>query len=205
MDGAVIHAQRDHADALSAVHDQVDGEVFDEEVGVVFQALLVERVEHGVAGAVGGGASALHRGAFAHVLHVAAERALIDRAICVAGEGHAGMLQLVNRRRGLADHVFDGVLVAQPVRPFDGVEHVPGPVVGRVVLQARRNAALRRDGVAAGGEHLGDAGGLEPGLGAAHRGAQAGAAGADDDSIIGMVDDLVGWSRHLKRLPARGG
>jgi hypothetical protein len=86
VDRAIVHAQRDHADGTPSVHDQVDREVFDEEVRVVLQALLVERVQHGVAGAVSRGAGALHRRAFAHVLHVAAERALIDRAIFVAAE-----------------------------------------------------------------------------------------------------------------------
>ena len=55
-------------------------EIFDEEVGVVLQALPVERVQHGVAGAVGRGAGALHRRAFAQFVRHAAERALIDRA-----------------------------------------------------------------------------------------------------------------------------
>src|SRR3546814_10776869 len=41
----------------------------------------------------------------------------------------------LDRLRGFAHHVFDGVLIAQPVRPLDGVEHVPGPVVRRVVTQ----------------------------------------------------------------------
>jgi hypothetical protein len=68
-------------------HDQVDREIFDEEVGVVLQALLVERVQHGMAGAVGGGAGALHRRAFAHILHVAAERALVDGAVALRLNG----------------------------------------------------------------------------------------------------------------------
>src|SRR3546814_7139941 len=61
--------------------DLVDREVFDEEVRIVLQRLLVERVQHSVAGTVRRGAGALHRRAFAHVLHVAAERALVDRAV----------------------------------------------------------------------------------------------------------------------------
>jgi tRNA U34 5-carboxymethylaminomethyl modifying enzyme MnmG/GidA len=84
VDRPVVHAQRDHADALAILHDQVDREVFDEEVRVVLQALLVERVEHGMAGSVGRGGGALDRWAFAHVLHVAAERALVDRSVGVA-------------------------------------------------------------------------------------------------------------------------
>jgi hypothetical protein len=54
-------------------HQQVDGEILDVELGVVLQALAVERVQDGVAGAVGGGAGALHRRAFAELGGVAAE------------------------------------------------------------------------------------------------------------------------------------
>ena len=130
-------------------------------------------------------------GPFAHVLH-AAERALVDRAVLVAAERHAGVLELEDRGRRLAAQVFDRVLVAEPVGALDGVVHVPGPVVRADVAEAGGDAALRGDGVAAGREDLGDAGGLQPLLGRAHRRAQARAAGADDDDVVGVVDDLVG-------------
>jgi hypothetical protein len=64
-------------------------------------------------------------------------------------------------------------------------------VIGRIVLEAGGDATLRRNGVAAGGEHFGDAGGFQPGLGAAHCGAQARAARADDNCIICVIDNLV--------------
>ena len=57
---------------------------------------------------------------------------------------------------------------------------------------AAATPALRRDGVAARRKHLGDAGGLEPGGGAAQGRAQPGAAGADDDDVIGVVGDRIG-------------
>ena len=62
MDRPVVEAQGDDAAALAVLHDQVEREIFDEEVGVILQALLIERVKHGVAGAVGGGAGALRGG-----------------------------------------------------------------------------------------------------------------------------------------------
>lgn len=43
------------------IHDQVDGEVFDKEFNVMLQALLVQRVQDGMARAVGCGAGAGHR------------------------------------------------------------------------------------------------------------------------------------------------
>ena len=62
MNRPVVELEADDAAAAALVHDQIDGEKFDEEFGVVAQCLAVERVQHRVAGAVGGGASALRRG-----------------------------------------------------------------------------------------------------------------------------------------------
>src|SRR3546814_3971375 len=65
VDAAVFEAHGDDAAADLAVraifHDQVEREIFDEEVGVIFQRLLIERVKHRVAGAVGRRGGALHR------------------------------------------------------------------------------------------------------------------------------------------------
>ena len=144
-----------------------------------------------MAGAVGGGAGA-HRRLLAVFLHVAAERALIDTAVFGPAERHAVMFQFVNRRDRLAAHVFDGVLIAQPVRPFDGVVHVPAPVILAHVAQRGADAALRRNGMAARREHLGDAGGFQTSGAHAERGAQAGPAGADDHHVIGMVHHVIG-------------
>jgi hypothetical protein len=133
-------------------------------------------------------------GAFAVVLGHAAEGALVDLAFLGAREGHAPVLELVDGGRRVAGQVFDGVLVAQPVRPLDGVVHVPAPVVGTHVAEAGRDAALGRHGVAAGREHLGDAGGAQAGGRAAEGGAQARAAGADHHDVELVIDELI--SRH---------
>ena len=201
MDRAIVHAERDHTLADAIVHDQVEREIFDEEVRVVLQALLVQRVQHGVTGPVGRGAGALHRRARAHILHMAAERTLIDLALVGAAERHAGMLELDHRGGRLAHHIFDGILVAEPVRPLDGIVHVPGPVIRAHITQRGGDAALRRDGMAAGREHLGDARGLETGTGGAHGSAQARSARADDHRIIEVVDDLVSLGHQAATPP----
>jgi hypothetical protein len=138
------------ADAL-VVHDQVEGDVFDEELAIRLQRLLVQRVQDGVAGAIRGGAGA-HRRSLAVILHVAAEGALVDLAVLGAAEGHAVVLQLDDRRDRLAAHVFDGVLVAEPVRPLHGVVHVPAPVILAHVAErrARRRPGRPRCGCASG-------------------------------------------------------
>ena len=73
VDSAVVEVPGHDAAAGALVHDEVEGEVLDEELGVVLERLLVERVQDGVAGAVGGGAGALG-GALAEFGRHAAER-----------------------------------------------------------------------------------------------------------------------------------
>ncbi len=194
MQRAVVELQRDHAAANALViHDQVDGEKLDIEFRGVTQRLAVHGVQHGVAGAVGGGASPL-RLALAVVQRHAAERALIDLAVLGARERHAPMFQLVNGFRCVAHHIFDGVLIAEPVRPLDGVVHMPAPIVRMHVAERRGDAALGGYRMRARRKYLGDTGGAQPGLAAADHRAQTRAAGADHDDVIGMVFDRIGLS-----------
>ena len=194
MQRAVIELERDDAaaDAL-VVHDQVNGEELDVEFGRMAQRLAVHRVQHGVTGAVGGGAGALGL-ALAVIQGHAAERTLVDPAVLGARERHAPVFELVDGFRRVAHHVFDRVLVAEPVRPLDGVVHVPAPVVRMHVAERSRNAALRRNRMRAGREHFGDAGGAQARFRAADHGAQTGAAGADHHDVVGVVLDRIGFT-----------
>ena len=69
------------------VHDQVEREIFDEKLGVVLERLPVERVQHGVAGTVGGGAGALRWRPLAVMGGHAAEGPLVDRPSSVRENG----------------------------------------------------------------------------------------------------------------------
>jgi len=149
------------------------------------------RVQHGVAGAVGGGAGAL-RGALAVMRGHAAERALINLAVFAARKRQAPMLEFVDRVRRVAAHIFDRVLVAEPVGALDGVVHMPAPVVFAHVAERGSDAALRRYRVRARGEDFGDAGGAQARFAAADDGAQPGAAGADNHHVVGVVLDRIG-------------
>src|SRR5208282_4389004 len=192
MDAAVLQAPGGDAAAHAfIIHDQVEREVFDEELHVVLQALLIQRVQNGMTGTIGGGAGA-SGGRFAVIRHVAAERALVDLALLGPAERHAEVLKLVHRLHRLAAHVLDGVLVTQPVRPLHGIVHVPAPVVLVHVAERGGDAALRRDRVAARGEHFADAGRLQPGGTHAERGTQAGTTGADHHDVVGVVHHVVG-------------
>ena len=70
----------DNPATATVFHDQVDGEILDVELGIVLQGLLVQGVQHRVAGAVRRGAGA-RRLLAAEVLALAAEGALVDPAV----------------------------------------------------------------------------------------------------------------------------
>ena len=201
VNGAVIEVPGDHALAHAVFrHDQVEREILDVEFGVVAQGLAIERVQDGVAGTVRRRAGALHRGAFAVVLHVAAEGALVDAAILGAREGHTIVLQLIHGLGGLTGEILHGVGVAEPVGALHRVVHVPFPAVRRHVLQRGGDAALCCHRVGAGGKHLGDAGRAQALLGHAEGGAQTGTAGADHHHIVGVFDKFIGLG-HVDQPP----
>ena len=155
IDFAGFHFHCGYADHVAVfVADQVKRRPFDEKLGVGAHVLLVQGVQHGVAGTVGHRAGALYR-AFAELGGVAAEGALVDFAAFHAVKGHAHVFELNHRSRCGAGHKFNGVLVAEPVGTFDGVVHMPVPAVFLHIAQRGGNAALRRHGVRAGGENFG--------------------------------------------------
>ncbi|MNV01825.1 hypothetical protein D3C71_920430 [compost metagenome] len=187
---AGFHFEGRDADHVAfVVADEVQRHPFDEELGAGFDVLLVERVQHRVAGAVGRGAGALH-GLLAVVGGVAAERTLVDRAVGVAVERHAEVFELVHDLRGFTAHELDRVLVAEPVGTLDRVVEVVVPVVLAHVAERGAHAALGSDGVRTGREHLGEHGHVEAGTGELQRGAHAGAAGTDDDDVELALGDV---------------
>ena len=75
--------------------------------------------------------------------------------------------------------------------PFDGVVEVVVPVVFRHVAERRADAALRRDGVRARREHLGQHRDVEARARELQRGAHAGSAGADDHDVEPAPGELA--------------
>ena len=194
MDRAVLEAPGHDAAAGAVLHDEVERDVFDEELDFVLEALLIQRVQDRVPGAVGGGAGA-HGGGLAVIHHVTAEWALIDAAVLGAAERDAVMLELVDGGDRLTAHVFDRVLVAEPVRPLDGVVHVPAPIVLAHVAERGADTALGSNRVAAGREYLGEAGSPQSGRPHAERCPQPGPACAHDHHVIGVIGDRIGPGR----------
>src|SRR5277367_3862320 len=84
----------DAANSALSVTDEIDGEIFDEELALRSQRLAIERVQNRVPSAVGGGAGAL-RDALAVFGRHSPERPLINLARFGAGERHAPMVELV--------------------------------------------------------------------------------------------------------------
>ena len=178
-----FHLQRGHADHVAiGVTDQVHGQPLDEEIGVGLHVLLVQGVQHGVTGSVSRCAGAFY-GFFTIVGSVAAKRALVNRAVRVAVKRHAHVLQLVHHFGCFAAHEFDRVLVAQPVRPLDGVVEVVVPVVVVHIAQRRADAALCGNRMRAGREDFGQHSHVQAGAGQLQRGAHAGAASANHDDV----------------------
>jgi len=199
VDRAVVEIPRHHAANGAVIDDQVEREILDEEIDLMLDALAVERVQDGVTGAVGGGSRAL-RNALAVVARHAAKGALVDLAFLGARERDAEMLEFVDRVRGVAAEVLDGILVAEPVRPFHRVVHVPAPVVLAHIAERGRDAALGCDGVTAGREDLCDAGCLEAAGCAFERGAQARAAGPHDNDVEGVIGNRIGGGHQMTIL-----
>ena len=148
-------------------------EVFDEELGRVAQRLAIERVQHGVTRAVGGGAGALRRRACAEFRGHAAERAA-DRSCrlrCARTARRSARVRYT-ASGALTAEILDGVLVAQPVGALDGVVHMPAPIVRPHVAERGRNAALGCNRMRARRKYLRDARRLEACFGSAQRGAK---------------------------------
>src|SRR5437868_10427114 len=80
VQSAVFQPPREDATALALIHDEIEDDVLDEELGVVLQALLIEGMEHRVTRPVGGGAGALGQ-TLAPLHRASAERPLVDEAL----------------------------------------------------------------------------------------------------------------------------
>ena len=121
----------------------------------------------------------------------AAERPLIDLALFGARKRHAVMFEFNDRVRRFLAHVLDRVLIAEPVRAFDRVVHVPAPVILPHVAQRRADATLRRNRMTSGWEDLADTGRLESGLCETEGCAQTGATCSEYDNIVAVINKIM--------------
>src|SRR5829696_5133638 len=78
------------------------------------------------------------------IVRVPAERTLRDPALGRAVEGKPHVLQFQYRLDGFIRHELDGILVAEIIRAFDRIVHVPLWPVFLIIPQGRADAALGR-------------------------------------------------------------
>src|SRR5205823_10594339 len=136
---AVEQVPADDALTAAAVLDELPGEVLLVRRDVALADLLVENLDQDVARDIGGVSGArCARGA---------ERTLRYAAVRRAREDGAPVLQLVDVAGRLVAEDLDRVLVAEVVRPLDGVVGVDLRVVLRRVSERRIDAALGSTGV----------------------------------------------------------
>ena len=161
-----------------------------EEAHVMGDALLVERLQDHVAGAVGGVTGAAH-GFFAEIAGMAAERPLGNLALGRTVEGETHMFQFVDYVDCFLAHDVDRILVGEVVAALNCVKGVPfGPILFEVA-QGCADSPLRSAGMAAGRIEFGQDSGIAALAGVEGR-HEPGAASADNDGFKSVgVDHLV--------------
>ena len=145
-----------------------------------------------MAGSVGSRAGPLDRRALAELGRMAAERALVDPAVFRTTEWNAVMLKFIYRLRGFARQIFHSVHVAEPVRTFHRVVHMPLPMVGTHVPERGGDAALGGHRMRAGRKNLGDASRAQALLGHPQCRPKSCSPGSDNNYIVLVLDELVG-------------
>ncbi len=136
---AGLDVHHDGTRSAAIIGSELEQEKFVIHLGAQLDGLLPQRVQHGVAGAVGG------VGGAGEVL--AAERALRNRAVFLARERTTHAVQVQHRFWRFLAHQVNAVLIADEVRALHRVIRVVVPVV--LGVDGRVHATLRRATVAA--------------------------------------------------------
>ncbi len=136
------------------------------------------------------GADELETGAVANVCQsrvgMAAEGALQDAAVAGAVEDGAPLLQLAHAVRCLPRVQLGHARVVEQAAADHGVAKVSRPAVAIVDVRERRgHAAFGHHRVGLAQQRLADHAHRQAGVDGGDRGTQAGAAGADDEDIVG--------------------
>ena len=157
MQCAIFHAERDDTGTFALIiHQQIKGKILDMEMRLMFQTLLIECMQNGMPRPIGRSAGAAGHG-LAIIKSMATERPLINLTLIGTRERHAVILQLDHRRNCVPAHIFDGILITEPVRPLDRVIHMILPIVALAhIIERGAYAALCGYRVRAGWEYLGD-------------------------------------------------
>jgi hypothetical protein len=194
LEAAVEQVPADDALATPVVLDEPPREPLLVGLHVALHHLLVEHVHEDVAGDVGCvGRARLPGGA---------EGPLRYAAVLGAREDRAPVLELVDVVRRFVAERLDRVLVAEVVRPLDGVVGVLLGVVLRRVPERCVDAALGRAGMASRRVDLRDDRDVRAGVERLDGCAHAGTTGADDEDV---VLSFHRQGSYTKRPPQRVG
>ena len=157
----------DHTtDITLIVLDQFRGIPLVVELGAVLQVLLIQGVQQRVTGTVSSSTGTSSLTTFTEVLGLTTKRALVDTTFFGTGERQTHMIQLEHRFRADITHVFDSVLVTDVIGTFNGIVHVPAPIIVGIGRRDRTgDTALGGYSVRTGREYFGNQRSLEAGLG----------------------------------------
>ncbi len=159
-------------------------------------AVVLQRADHFQAGAVADVGEAR--------IAMAAEVALEDAAVGGAVEDGAPGFQLADAGRRFLGVELGHAPVVDVLAAAHGVGEVDLPVVALIdVGQRRRDAAFGHDGVGLAEQRFADEPDGDAGRRGFDGGAQAGAAGADDQDIVFVGFDSRAWS-SLRESVVRG-
>ena len=81
MECSISHVVSHNSTALVTLHDEIEGEVLNEEDAVVAEGPTEQRVQHAVAGSIGDSAASVGLTALSPVLRLATEGSLINLAL----------------------------------------------------------------------------------------------------------------------------
>src|SRR5271169_5123185 len=116
VQGAVLEAPSEQSTAYAVViHNQIEGEILDEEACLMLETLLVERVKDSATRPIRRCTGAVGHLALGVISRVAAEAPLVDGPGLGPTKGHSQVFKFHHSGDRLAAHKSDSVLVAEPV------------------------------------------------------------------------------------------
>ena len=151
---ACFHFHHSYADYITIfITDQIQRSPLNKKLCIGTNILLIQSMQHCMACTVGNRTSTFY-GTLAVLGSMTAERTLINFTAFHAVERHAHVLQFNYCFRRSTAHKFDRILVAQPVRTFHGIVHMPIPTVFLHITERCGNTALCRYSMRTGRKYL---------------------------------------------------
>lgn len=92
--GTIFHVKGNDTNTFAVLHDQVEGEVFDEEVGIVAEGLAIEGVENGMTSTVSSSSAAVGLTTLAVLEGLTTKGALVNLALLCPRERDTVVFEL---------------------------------------------------------------------------------------------------------------